>query len=75
MSTVASTCSARCCRSAGLVLVVLGLIEGPHWGWTDPKTLIAIVGGLVVLGLFALWELHTESPMLEVRLFATRPSR
>ena len=55
---------------SGLVLVVLGLIEGPHWGWTDPKTLIAIVGGLVVLGLFALWELHTESPMLEVRLFA-----
>ncbi len=55
---------------AGLVLVVLGLIEGPHWGWTDPKTLITIVGGLVVLGLFALWELHTDSPMLEVRLFA-----
>ena len=55
---------------SGLVLVVLGLIEGPHWGWTDPKTLIAIVGGLVVLGLFALWELHTDSPMLEVRLFA-----
>ncbi len=54
---------------AGLVLVVYGLIEGPHWGWTDPKTLSTIAGGIVVLALFALWELRTTSPMLEVRLF------
>src|SRR5690606_24463903 len=54
---------------AGLVLLVYGVIEGPHWGWTAPTTLICMVGGLVLLGVFALWELRTASPMLEVRLF------
>ncbi|WP_116999114.1 DHA2 family efflux MFS transporter permease subunit [Desertimonas flava] len=54
---------------AGLVLLVYGLIEGPHWGWTDPQTLAVIAGGIVALALFALWELRTASPMLEVRLF------
>jgi EmrB/QacA subfamily drug resistance transporter len=53
----------------GLVLLVYGLIEGAHWGWTDPKTLSTIGGGIVVLALFGLWELRTTSPMLEVRLF------
>src|SRR5690606_8525791 len=54
---------------AGLVMLVYGLIEGPHWGWTDARTLGMIAGGLVVLALFAMWELRTTSPMLEVRLF------
>lgn len=54
---------------AGLVLLVYGLIEGPHWGWTNPQTLACIGGGVVALALFGLWELRTKSPMLEVRLF------
>jgi EmrB/QacA subfamily drug resistance transporter len=53
----------------GLVLLVYGLIEGPHWGWTEPQTLACIAGGVVTLALFGLWELRTKSPMLEVRLF------
>ena len=54
---------------AGLVMLVYGLIEGAHWGWTDPKMLAMVGGGIVVLALFGLWELRTTSPMLEVRLF------
>ncbi len=54
---------------AGLGGVVYGLIEGGHWGWTDPKTSVTIGAGVVVLALFGLWELRTKHPMLEVRLF------
>jgi EmrB/QacA subfamily drug resistance transporter len=55
--------------AGGLVVLVYGLIEGPHWGWADPQTLLFIAAGIAILGLFGLWELHTPSPMLDVRLF------
>ena len=54
---------------AGLSAVVWGIIEagGGHWG--DPKVLGALGGGVALLGVFARWELHAPSPMLDVRLF------
>lgn len=54
----------------GLSVFVYGLIEAPHWGWASPTSLAVIVGGLVVLGSFVLWELRSSSPMLDVRLFS-----
>src|SRR4051794_3038379 len=57
---------------AGLGLFVYGLIEAPKWGWASPTSLSIIGAGIVVLGLFALWELHSRSPMLDVRLFKDR---
>ena len=54
---------------AGLSALVWGIIEagGGHWG--DPMVLAALGGGAALLALFARWELHTPSPMLDVRLF------
>src|SRR3954470_2037623 len=57
---------------AGLGAFVYGLIEAPHWGWTSPTSLAVVVGGLTVLAAFVLWELHTSSPMLDVRLFKNK---
>ncbi len=57
---------------AGLGVLVFGLIEAPHWGWTSASTLGAMAGGLALLGVFVLWELHTGAPMLDVRLFRRR---
>jgi EmrB/QacA subfamily drug resistance transporter len=54
----------------GLVVFVYGLIEAPHWGWTSPTSLTVIVGGIVLLAAFVLWEMRTDSPMLDVSLFA-----
>ena len=56
----------------GIVAVVYGLIEAPEKGWTSTVTLVAFGIGLVVLTLFALWELHTDEPMLDVRFFENR---
>ena len=33
-----------------------GVIEGPNRGWTDPLTLACLVGGVVVLAAFLVWE-------------------
>jgi EmrB/QacA subfamily drug resistance transporter len=53
----------------GLGAVLYGIIEGPTHGWTAPVTLGALLSGLAVLALFAVWELRTEHPMLDLRFF------
>ena len=42
--------------ATGLVAVTYGVIEGPNRGWTDPVTLACLVGGVVVLAAFLVWE-------------------
>ena len=56
----------------GIVAIVYGLIEAPAKGWSAPVTIAAFGIGLVVLLAFALWELHTDEPMLDVRFFENR---
>lgn len=54
---------------AGLVYVI---IEAPIYGWASARTLGTGVAALAVLGLFALWELRTPHPMLDLRYFRDR---
>jgi EmrB/QacA subfamily drug resistance transporter len=63
----------------GGVLCVLGLggpvfalIEEPKRGWSDPLILFSLIGGLVLFGLFVLWESRAAHPMLPLRLFERR---
>jgi EmrB/QacA subfamily drug resistance transporter len=63
----------------GGVLCVLGLggpvfalIEAPRHGWSDPLILATLVGGIVLLASFLLWERRHEQPMLPLRLFSRR---
>ena len=56
--------------SAGaLVAILLGLTYGYRIGWGSPLVLVSLLGFPALLGSFALWELHTPSPMLDLRLF------
>jgi len=56
----------------GLGVLVYSIIEAPTAGWGSARTLAGIVGGLVVLAGFVLWELRASHPLLDPRLF-TRP--
>jgi EmrB/QacA subfamily drug resistance transporter len=56
----------------GLTALLWGIIEAPGRGWTAGPILAAFALAVLVLGLFAAWELRTSSPMLDVRLFADR---
>ena len=53
----------------GLAAVLFGIIEGPSKGWTHGTVLGGFAVGIVALGAFIAWELHTANPMLDMRLF------
>jgi EmrB/QacA subfamily drug resistance transporter len=52
--------------------LVLGIIEGPIRGWSDPLTLAGLIAGAVLGSLFIAWELRVEHPLLDPRLFRLR---
>lgn len=56
----------------GIGGLVFGIIEGPERGWSDPLTVTALAGGTASLVGFVLWELRTDEPLLDPRLFALR---
>jgi EmrB/QacA subfamily drug resistance transporter len=58
--------------AVGIGALVLGIIEGPSRGWTEPLTLSGLVVGVVLLAAFVAWELRVEHPLLDPRLFRHR---
>ena len=53
----------------GLGALLFGIIEGPSAGWTAPSVVAGSVLGIVVLSGFIAWELHTPTPMLDMKFF------
>nr|WP_271213116.1 MFS transporter [Rhodococcus wratislaviensis] len=56
----------------GITVLVWAIIEAPHHGWTSFVTLGAVALSIAVLIGFVLWELRTEHPILDLRLFRNR---
>ncbi|NHA68276.1 MFS transporter [Phycicoccus flavus] len=52
--------------------LVVGIIESAENGWGDTLTLSALAVGLLALAAFVAWELHTDDPLLDPRLFRER---
>jgi MFS family permease len=65
--------------AAGLVAILVGITYGiqPYgghtMGWTSPKVLACMGGGLAVLAIFAVIETRIEDPMFRLSLFKIRP--
>ncbi|HET6965687.1 MAG TPA: MFS transporter [Acidimicrobiales bacterium] len=60
--------------TAGMTLVVLGLVEAGSSGWTAPITLISLAGGLALLVAFLRIEAAAAEPILPLRVLA-HPTR
>jgi EmrB/QacA subfamily drug resistance transporter len=58
--------------SVGLFGVVLGLVRGNQYGWLSSGVVASFVVGATTLAAFIFWELRSDHPMLDVRLFADR---
>ena len=52
-----------------LVALLYAIIQAPDTGWTAPAVVAAFVTGGVFLAVFALWELHSDHPMIDLRVF------
>ncbi|HVX33349.1 MAG TPA: MFS transporter [Solirubrobacterales bacterium] len=64
--------------AVGLIAVMVGVTYGiqPYgghvMGWTSPKVLAEIIGGIVVLGVFCVIETRVAEPMFDLSLFRIR---
>lgn len=55
---------------AGMGLFILGLQEGPNFGWTSPVTLGAMIVGLLLLSWLVRHQWRSKDPLVDVRLVA-----
>jgi EmrB/QacA subfamily drug resistance transporter len=58
--------------AVGMGLSVFGFEQAQTWGWRAPTTWLCIIGGVVVLGVFAAVEARTASPLIRVAIFRDR---
>lgn len=58
--------------TAGLATLAYGIVETEAAGWTDPATLLTLLGGVLLLGLFVAVEARTAAPLMPLKIFRTR---
>ncbi|WP_433172811.1 MFS transporter [Actinoallomurus sp. CA-150999] len=56
----------------GFTALVFAVVQGPAAGWTSTKTIVALLGGALFVGLFLLIEARTAHPLMPLRLFRNR---
>lgn len=54
--------------SAWLIMLLLGVSEGPTWGWHSTKVLALFVGAVVCLPLWIWTELRSSQPLIDMRM-------
>lgn len=57
----------------GLVLLILPLEEGNHWGWGSARVLGSLAAAVVVLAAFVLLERRVTHPLVSPRMLGHRP--
>ncbi|MBK3593657.1 MFS transporter [Streptomyces sp. MBT51] len=58
--------------TAGLATVAYGIVQTEAAGWSSPDTLVPLLGGLALLGLFVLVEARTAAPLMPLRVLGVR---
>ena len=58
--------------SATLAALVLGITEGPTWGWSSVRIVACFVGATVVGAAFLRRSAHHPEPVLDLTLFRSR---
>jgi EmrB/QacA subfamily drug resistance transporter len=53
--------------------LVLATVEGPEWGWGDPRTIGIFIAAVVFAAVAVQRTLKAPAPVIEKQLFASRP--
>ncbi len=56
----------------GVFGVVFGIVRGNEAGWASSQVLTGLVGGVLLLFAFLLWQRRTPTPLLPLALFRDR---
>ncbi len=57
--------------TAGLALTVFGIVRAPVEGWSSAETLLAVVGGVVLLAGFVAMQAVRRAPLVRLGIFRT----
>jgi EmrB/QacA subfamily drug resistance transporter len=58
--------------ASAAALISLGVVQSESWGWSDPRTLGALISGAALLAVFVLQQRRTSAPVLDLQLFTIR---
>ncbi len=61
--------------AAGVAALVVGIVEGPDWGWGDPRVLGAWALSALLLGIVARRCVTQPAPVVDPALLRIRPFR
>ncbi|MEV4200273.1 MFS transporter [Micromonospora globbae] len=57
--------------TSALLLLIFGFVQGPEFGWADPRIVVAFAAALALLVLFARVERRRADPMFDLTLLAS----
>jgi EmrB/QacA subfamily drug resistance transporter len=58
--------------TAGLVVLVFGIVKSQAYGWGSPKTIGLLAGGAALLALFIAIESRSKAPLMRLSIFRVR---
>jgi EmrB/QacA subfamily drug resistance transporter len=59
--------------SVGLASLLLGISEGPRWGWTSAGVIGLFATSLAALAAWVRFELRVPAPLVDMRMMRRRP--
>jgi EmrB/QacA subfamily drug resistance transporter len=58
--------------TAGLVVLVFGIVKSQAYGWGSPRTIGLLAGGAALLALFVAIESRSKAPLMRLSIFRVR---
>jgi EmrB/QacA subfamily drug resistance transporter len=56
----------------GIGVLTLGIVQGPAWGWSDPRVIGSFVAAVLLVAAFLYRSAHHQAPVIELPLLRVR---